>query len=291
MATGQIEKQQFKNNTSGWIGATVIAPNGQERGISVEPEGTVWLSEAEQVLTANAPRKAKDNPFIEQTQVVTDPTTGEKSEVTVTPLEPITANRFVPAGIRYVPGASAIGARGLGEAQVAATGEQPITATQADMGAIQREQEVKELGEEAQPFQPPPVPRSAAAAVAAAGALSAATPEEHMEETAAAVPEETGAATPPTGPAPEGEYQAQEEVGTPVPAQPETTPAPAAPEEETAVTPAPEPTPEPAPEPAPADVAAAQAEESAEQAQVAAEAADEAAEEQPQPAPYTPPQE
>jgi hypothetical protein len=284
MAPGQIEKQQFQNNTDGWIGAVVIGPNGQERGIAVEPGGTVWLSEPDQVLTANAPRRAQDNPFIEQVMERTDPVTGERSEQTVTPLSPITANRFVPAGLRYVPGTAATGARGTAEAQAAATGAEPVMATTVDMGAIGREQEVRELGDTAQPFQPPPVPRAAAAAIAAAETAAAATPEDQMTETAVAVPEETGAATPPTGPPPEGEYQASEEVGTPVPSQPEP-PAPAepAPSEETAVTPD---------EPAPADVAAAEAEESAEQAQAAADSASEAAESAPaQPAPYTPPEE
>lgn len=288
MAPGQIEKQQFQNNTDGWIGAVVIGPNGQERGIAVEPGGTVWLSEGDQVLTANAPRRAQDNPFIEQVIERVDPVTGERSDQTITPLTAVSANRFVPAGLRYVPGVNATGARGTAEAQAAATGEQPVMATTVDVGAIAREQEVTDMGESTQPFQPPPVPRAAAAAIAAAETAAAATPEDQMTETAVAAPEETGAATPPSGPPPEGEYQASEEVGTPVPSQPEP-PAPAEPEpdQETAVTPA---------EPAPADVAAAEAEESAEQAQAAADSASEAADtasEQPapQPAPYTPPEE
>lgn len=55
-------KDEFQNTTKGFIGVIVIE-NGKERGVAVRPESSIWLSEDEQVLTANAPRRDEDNPF------------------------------------------------------------------------------------------------------------------------------------------------------------------------------------------------------------------------------------
>lgn len=168
-----IEKQQFKNESEGYVGAVVIGPKGDDRGVAVEPGGTVWLSEAEQTLTANAPRRSEDNPFIPQTVVKTDPTTGEVREEQVTPLVPMDEGRFTPAGLRYVPGVDAEGARGVAIAQAAATAPTPSTPTTMEVGAPVRHAEVEELGADAQPHQAPPVPRAAALAAAAAAEPSA----------------------------------------------------------------------------------------------------------------------
>ncbi len=55
-------KDEFRNETKGFVGVISI-DNGKEKGIAVRPGHTVWLSEQEQVLTANAPRLDSDNPF------------------------------------------------------------------------------------------------------------------------------------------------------------------------------------------------------------------------------------
>jgi hypothetical protein len=237
----QIQKQQFKNETDGWIGVVIIGPRGDDRGIPVEPQGTVWLSEAEQRLTANAPRRPQDNPFIAQEVERVNPETGESETVTVTPLVPISDDRFVPADNRYVP-ADAAPASGVLAAQAAATGDEPLTATVAPSTVETRTAEVEAMGEDAKPGHPaPPVPaRAAAAAQAAAPEPEPApepqeppvtppappqAPEEHAVKTDPQVGEETGAATPPSGAPPEGEFAAREEVGTPVPTSPPTTAA------------------------------------------------------------------
>jgi hypothetical protein len=240
----QIEKQQFRNQTSGWLGVSVIGPKGDENGVSVEPNGTVWLSEQEQILTANAPRDPKDNPFIAQTFIGENPDTGAKEEYELVPLIPINEGRFVPANDRPIP---ADLADGTGIAQAAATGDEPVVASVQPRNAHTRHEEVAEIGETAQPHDPPPVPPKAAEAAAAAeetpeppqpppapvappvppqspepdpGFPTVPEPEPVPEETAAESPgpehEETGAALPPTGDAPEGEYAQAEEVGTPV---------------------------------------------------------------------------
>ncbi len=219
-----IEKQQFINNLDGYVGAVVIGPKGDDRGIAVEPGGTVWLSEAEQTLTANAPRSAADNPFVPQTWPRFNPDTGANEDVTVTPLTPMDEGRFVPASMRFVPGLEAEGARGLASAQQAATGDEPVVVTSFDAGAVAREQEVREQGPDAQPMRPPPVPPSAAAAAAAAAENARTVAESARRDQEAA------------------QDAAQ---GSSEPAQPDPTPPPA-PQAPPVVTPPPPPPPAPA---------------------------------------------
>lgn len=204
----QVEKQQFQNNTGGWVGVVIIGPKGDDRGASVEPDGTVWLSEAEQRLTANAPRSAKDNPFIPQTRERRSEDTGELEEYEVTPLTPCSEERWVPADARPIP-ATTPDVTSTRLAQLAARGDEPVTLTTGGDPVAQRESEVAEMGEDAKPgFVPKPTTRAAAAAAAQA-------PEE-TASTEPAVADETGAAVTPQGQAPEGGYTANEEVGTPV---------------------------------------------------------------------------
>ena len=205
----QIEKQQFVNNTGGYIGAVIITARGEDRGIAVEPGGTVWLSEAEQGLTANAPRSAKDNPFIPQMLQRTNPETGAVEEYEVTPLTPSSEERYVPSSRRPIPGTLSAH-HALAESQAAATADEPVTVVDDRPTAESRSEQVLSAEEPVRPNVPP---RAAAAATAA---------QEPPEETAS-VPEEEEQATatepqPPT----EGEYQAGEEVGTPVQPQPPT---------------------------------------------------------------------
>lgn len=63
-ATG--EQRKFVNPTPGWVGANVFAPDGTPTAIAVEPGGEVWLTEAEERMTAEAPRAAQDNPFVKE---------------------------------------------------------------------------------------------------------------------------------------------------------------------------------------------------------------------------------
>lgn len=59
-------KDEFVNTTQGYAGAIVIE-DGKQRGVAVRPGDTIWLSEQEQIVTANAPRREEDNPFINGT--------------------------------------------------------------------------------------------------------------------------------------------------------------------------------------------------------------------------------
>lgn len=107
MESGQVQqllKRQYRNNTGGWLGVVTLDHKGEEQGVNVEPFGTVWLSDAEAILTARASRRAEDNPFEEQTFVMQDPETSKRKEVAVRPLTlEGDGERYVPANDRYVP--------------------------------------------------------------------------------------------------------------------------------------------------------------------------------------------
>jgi hypothetical protein len=244
--TGEIEKQLFRNEDGGYVGAVVIGPRGDDRGVAVAPGETVWLSEAEQRLTAHAPRRPEDSPFVAQKRVRTDPETGEVEEYEVTPLVAVEDERYVPADLRIVPGVRT-GHQSSALASQAAKAEEPSVPVAMDANALTRHAELED-DPDAQPRPTPRVPARAAAAARVEqtdlpGPMAAPqppqeTPEQRAEneakieaqptppdETAArvdqAVGEETGAATPPQGEPPQGEYAAREEVGTPVPPQEE----------------------------------------------------------------------
>lgn len=57
-------RDEFINVSDGWVGVVQLGIHGEPRGAAVEPRGNVWLSEEEQILTANAPRRDEDNPFV-----------------------------------------------------------------------------------------------------------------------------------------------------------------------------------------------------------------------------------
>lgn len=229
------EKQEFQNQSGGWLGVVVIGPKGDDRGVSVAPGASVWLSEEEQVLTANAPRRAADNPFVEQTFTYTEPESGESKSQTYIPLVPVDTGRYVPAQTRPI-GRDISNAAATGAAQVAATGDQPVQLTSPD--PIQQRAEEIAASDSSRPV-PPARARAAAEATEeppeapAAPEPPAEPPTAPVEEETAVqhptVPEETGAAVPPTGEAIAGSFSQGEEVGTPL-----------APSETAAATPPPE---------------------------------------------------
>lgn len=57
-------KDEFRNDSDGYIGVITLMPGGERAGIAVRPGDSVWLSQEEQVLTANAPRDEADNPMV-----------------------------------------------------------------------------------------------------------------------------------------------------------------------------------------------------------------------------------
>lgn len=55
-------RSEFRNDSPGVCGVVVLR-EGKPHGTFVRPGETIWLTEAEQVETANAPRRDEDNPF------------------------------------------------------------------------------------------------------------------------------------------------------------------------------------------------------------------------------------
>ncbi len=58
------QKTEYRNDSGGIIGVITIEPGGERKPIPVSPGATVWLSEEEEIATANAPVRDEDNPFI-----------------------------------------------------------------------------------------------------------------------------------------------------------------------------------------------------------------------------------
>lgn len=70
MTTTATIRTEFKNVSGGVQGVVVIDDSGKSKGIPVKPGDTVWLSEQEEILTANAPKRDADNPFANGALVV-----------------------------------------------------------------------------------------------------------------------------------------------------------------------------------------------------------------------------
>jgi hypothetical protein len=58
-----IVKDEFRNVSGALIGVVTISTRGEVKSIAVANDDTVWLSEEEQILTANAPRTEEANPL------------------------------------------------------------------------------------------------------------------------------------------------------------------------------------------------------------------------------------
>jgi hypothetical protein len=56
-------RTEFKNVSGGVQGVVIVDDAGKPKGIPVRDGDAIWLTEAEEILTANAPRRDEDNPF------------------------------------------------------------------------------------------------------------------------------------------------------------------------------------------------------------------------------------
>lgn len=199
-----IDKDQFRNPKKHQVGAVIIDAANKAKGVVVPPGGTIWLSEDEQRLTANAPRKDEDNPFVRGHLV---PTNANR---------PIGNERPTRADAPHDP-----------QVEAAPPAEQPPVEPPPPAPPVEEQAPV--------PPEPVPVPpvvdhtkhleeleaeRSQGEGDPVAPAPASDLDEETAQEAAQTTPggpeeEEIGAAVPPAGDPPQGEYQAQEEVGTP----------------------------------------------------------------------------
>jgi len=56
-------QSKFTNVSGGVAGAIKLNHRSEPQGVAVFPNESIWLTEQEEVLTANAPRNPEDNPF------------------------------------------------------------------------------------------------------------------------------------------------------------------------------------------------------------------------------------
>lgn len=100
------KKRKFHNPTPGWVGVVVLDDDNKTKGLPVEPGGSVWLSPAEERLTAEAPRLAEDNPFTKEWREPTEfgangePTAWKHHkgvlQLSDEPAREIVSDRFIP---------------------------------------------------------------------------------------------------------------------------------------------------------------------------------------------------
>lgn len=215
-------RQQFRNTTPNVLGVNIFEPGtGKPTAIALMPDETVWMSEDEQRMTAQAPRDHRANPFV----------TG--ALVAVTDERPIGKNARPIAGILggAVQGPVSPTLQQDPDAQSGepvpdsifedtpedrAARERAEAERQGRIGAVPARQVVEPepgaLGGD--DTAPPPVGDEDAGP---GDQLEGEDPgsEEAAGEETAAEGEETGAAIEPQGDPPEGEFAQHEEVGDP----------------------------------------------------------------------------
>lgn len=160
----QVKKRLYHNNTAGWLGVVLLDHKGEEYGDNVEPGGDIWLSDAEAILTARAPRRAEDNPFEERTYVLQNPETGRREEHKFRPLTIVgDGERYVPTQDRYVP-PQLNEAEGRVLSTAAAHGEEPGNVSHGSAVA-ERAAQVEQQGTEDRTAPVRPVSQAPAADV------------------------------------------------------------------------------------------------------------------------------
>lgn len=178
----QVKKRLYRNNTGGYVGVVVLDHKGEEQGTNIDPHGTIWLSDAEAILTARAPRRPEDNPFEEQSFITQDPETGRRMEIKMRPVTLVTGeHRYTPAADRYLPhlmedvdaeARAHVEAQAHGhDAPSATTGATAERARQVEREGTDRPAPVRDM-EQAQATPPPEtVPPSTGSSAPAEGAL------------------------------------------------------------------------------------------------------------------------
>lgn len=142
-------KRKFHNPTDGYVGCVQLDEDRKPKGMPVAPKGDVWLSEAEERLTAEAPRFAANNPFTKEWREVTEIDAEGKPKVWVDrkgvlvlsdePARTILSDRFTPSG-----------AKAEADAAPDAPEEEPVEEQDAGAG-----QEQEHTGAPPLPRQPP----------------------------------------------------------------------------------------------------------------------------------------
>jgi hypothetical protein len=79
MATAtRVKKKEYRNNSDGYLHVITIDARNQERGVMLDPyPATVFLSDEEVELNAQAVRNRANSPFVEKQHVHRDIATGD----------------------------------------------------------------------------------------------------------------------------------------------------------------------------------------------------------------------
>jgi hypothetical protein len=208
------DKTLWKNNTAALaegegkgfiIGVSVYDQDNKQTRRPLMPGETIWLTEDERILTANAPRNDADNPFenghllqVSEEQRPIGRSIGSATtttgETTAAEPEPAPEAPADPAPEPEAPAAP--------------------TPTAPPAGISQLPPELRLGGDDdTEKGEAPAVPGPVS--VVPDGEVREVTEEEHAAVADSSVAEETGAAVPPAGEPPIGEYAKDEEVGTP----------------------------------------------------------------------------
>lgn len=220
-----LEKAEFRNTLDGVYGVVIIEPGGKQTAIPLQPGETVWLSEDEQILTANSHKAAADNPFVEREIEHVD---GDKRWKDTLPpiLELITTPRPIASG-RPI-GKPAPQTTASGTVSAPAPAQQPAGPAPSSSGLESEDPPEADAGADAEPDgepedgeQPEPIADAEGPAGAPVEEVTAGAGPEDPEASGDSSQLESddevrGAAVSPDGPAPEGQYGSTEEVATPM---------------------------------------------------------------------------
>lgn len=83
------QKTEFKNVSGGRLGYSYYNEDGRLAGDTVAHGDTVWLSERDQIATANAPRRPEDNPLANGALVEVTAPTEIKNRRPLRPVAPV----------------------------------------------------------------------------------------------------------------------------------------------------------------------------------------------------------
>lgn len=128
-------RRKFINQTPIFVGAVIYDEDNKRKGVPVAPGDSIWLSEREERATAEAPREAKDNPFVAEWEEPTDRSEGGEVLASVTrrgmlvlsdePPRQIASERFIPG--RESPAVAAAPEEPASEPEEAAEEVEEIT--------------------------------------------------------------------------------------------------------------------------------------------------------------------
>lgn len=177
-------KDEFENTTDGFVGVVSRNPDNKMTGAVVRPKENVLLDKQEQIATANAPKRDKDNPLANG--MLKKVRSGSEVE-NRRPLEPSATPEPEPAPQEAAPESD--------EARKEREAQERIAAAEA-----------REKAEEA---------AKAKAEADQAAAAKARVKRDEKADVRPAPKAETGAAKPPAAQAPQGQAAKGEEVATP----------------------------------------------------------------------------